>query len=536
MEDVSVARGNVLLVDSGGHVEEELGVVPTQSTVEKCSTCCEPSAIEVLPGWYRPVLTQQPLTFSQPLPHPCSAADFITQDPRQALPWISLVSIPPGPARSSAAPPPQDAKKEPADPSSLDAASPQPPCEVKPLFAFSDIDDPTSLAKRLLQSADAAAQSLLARLNSSTRNLLAAWDGTSAISSPLRMALASDLTGLLETWLPKLDLLESGADDRSFVVEIDNDGFGHVRFSNGALGRQPMAGTAFRATYRTGNGRSANTGAETITFIVFKNKLSGVNLAPRNPLPATGGTDPEPISDVKQFAPFAFRRLLERAINADDYAALTRDNDRRLTLRSTLEAADPGICASPFRKLQSAKASLRWTGSWYTMLVAVDPAGAEDAPPSLLNEITIYLGPFRRMGHDLQVAPAQYVPLSVALTVCVLPNYLRGHVEAAVLDVLSNRVLPDGRLGFFHPDNLTFGDGVLASSLLATVQAVPGVRNVELTELERFETGEPSPDVPGEELPAAPVLTLGPMEIARLDNDPSFPENGRLVLDVRGGR
>ena len=32
------------------------------------------------------------------------------------------------------------------------------------------------------------------------------------------------------------------------------------------------------------------------------------------------------------------------------------------------------------------------------------------------------------------------------------------------------------------------------------------------------------------------VLPLSPFEIARLDNDPSFVENGILTLDMRGGR
>ena len=57
------------------------------------------------------------------------------------------------------------------------------------------------------------------------------------------------------------------------------------------------------------------------------------------------------------------------------------------------------------------------------------------------------------MGYDLAVQPATYVPLQIGMTICVLPHYLRGHVEAALLEALSNRVLPDGRLGFFHPDN-----------------------------------------------------------------------------------
>jgi len=32
------------------------------------------------------------------------------------------------------------------------------------------------------------------------------------------------------------------------------------------------------------------------------------------------------------------------------------------------------------------------------------------------------------------------------------------------------------------------------------------------------------------------VLQLGPLEIARLDNDYNFPENGKLVIRVLGGR
>ena len=134
----------------------------------------------------------------------------------------------------------------------------------------------------------------------------------------------------------------------------------------------------------------------------------------------------------------------------------------------------PGICAQPFRSLQRAKAAFCWTGSWYTAQVALDPIGSDEINRTLIQEITSYLSPFRRLGHDLMVGPARYVPLSVVISVCVMPNYLRGHVERAVLDVLSNRRLANGRLGFFHPDNLTFGTGIFVSHLLAAVQAVPG--------------------------------------------------------------
>ena len=526
-ENISVARGNVILVDNGSTGNEPTGTVPTRSTTEHCATKCKPAEVEVLPGLFRPALQGIPLSFSQPIsPGDCSAAEMIAQDPRQALPSISLRSITPAPECAPDA---------------------TPPCQIPPLFAFEDLSDPAALAVSLKQAADANAQFLIAQLTAATRQILVAWDGSSPLPGALRVALITDLTALLETWTPLRDLLESGPDDNNFVVEMDNDGYAHLRFGDGELGRLPQAGTAFEAYRRLGNGPSGNVGAETITYLVFRLTESGLNLLPRNPLPATGGTAPEPLAEVKMFAPTAFRSVLERAITAEDYAALAADNARRLEERYAAEAADEPnatyACLTPFQALQGAKARLRWNGSWYEVLVAIDPLGTETADATLVREITDYLEPYRRIGYDLRVAPAEYAPFDLGLLVCVFPNYFRGQVEAALLDVFSNRVLPDGTLGFFHPDNLTFGEGIYVSRIVAAAQAVPGVQNVQVTRLERFEVSEPPPGTEfaasqdaSEELPAAGVLELGPLEIARLDNDPNFPENGRLTLDVRGGR
>lgn len=528
LENVSVARGNVILVDNGLDTQEVLCPVPTDSTSQQCPKCCEETSVTITAGLFRPTLSQQALTFSVPLPPACSAADFMRQDPRQALPWISLTGIPPAPEC----------------PGATDPTQPPPPCIIPALFSFNDLDENnlselTALAASLHPPTNPNTQFLLAQLDPATQQALAAWDGASPLPKTLPGALVTDLKNLLETWSTKRDVLESGPSDLDFVVEVDNDGFGRLRFGDGVCGCQPNAGTLFQANYRVGNATSGNVGAETITYIVLRNTtLSGVNLLPRNPMSAVGGTDPEPIDDVKQFAPYAFRSQLERAITAADYAAIAADNERRLEARASLEAESSAICTAPFTRLQNAKASLRWTGSWYTTLVALDPDDTEATDNALIDEVELYLQPFRRMGYDLLVGGAHYVPLKVSITICVLPNYLRGHVERAVLDALSNRVLPDGTLGFFHPDNLTFGDGIYVSRLLATGQAIAGVQNVTVTELERFYISKPALGThqPGNELPVNSALLLGPFEIAQLDNDPNFPENGVLVLDVRGGR
>jgi len=64
---------------------------------------------------------------------------------------------------------------------------------------------------------------------------------------------------------------------------------------------------------------------------------------------------------------------------------------------------------------------------------------------------------------------------------------------------------------------------------VSVVQAVGGVESVRVTRLERLYEG------PNHEIEAG-VLPLGPLEVARLDNDPGFPEHGVLTLHVEGGR
>jgi hypothetical protein len=133
------------------------------------------------------------------------------------------------------------------------------------------------------------------------------------------------------------------------------------------------------------------------------------------------------------------------------------------------------------------------------------------------------------MGHDLHVMPARYVPLELTLEVCAQPHYQRAQVKAALLDVFSNRTLPHGRRGFFHVDNLSFGEGIYLSRIIALAHSVAGVASVQVTRLRRrFEAAN-------HELEDG-VLRLHRDEIAQLDNDPDYPENGKLDIIVRGGR
>jgi hypothetical protein len=98
-----------------------------------------------------------------------------------------------------------------------------------------------------------------------------------------------------------------------------------------------------------------------------------------------------------------------------------------------------------------------------------------------------------------------------------------------VLAALSNRILPDGSRGFFHPGNWVFGQSLYLSQLYAAVEAVQGVDSLEVTVFRQF--GQPD----NGEL-ANGVVAAGPWQIIRLDNDPNFQEHGVLKITKLGGK
>jgi baseplate J-like protein len=304
-------------------------------------------------------------------------------------------------------------------------------------------------------------------------------------------------------WLPKRDLLNSDPTATEFVVEIETDGTACLRFGDDQHGARPASQTAFTALYRVGNGLSGNVGAEALAHVVTEQPhIIGV----RNPLPAQGGVDPESIETVRQRAPYAFRTQ-ERAVTPEDYAAATARHVQ----------------------VQRAAATLRWTGSWHTAFVTVDRLGGLDVDAVFEAELRQHLERYRMAGYDLEIDGPRFVPLEIDMQVLVQPNYFRSDVKAALLEVFSNRTLPDGRRGAFHPDQFTFGQPVYLSRLYAAAYAVPGVASVNITAFQRQGQPDRRPLEEGK-------LSMERLEIARLDNDLNFPERGVFRLQLQGGK
>jgi hypothetical protein len=312
-----------------------------------------------------------------------------------------------------------------------------------------------------------------------------------------------------DVWQPQRDLLHSHKEATEFVAEVENDGTAFLRFGDDTFGMRPPKDTQFVATYRIGQGVAGNIGCDSFRHVASSDGslLDPVIVSVRNPLPAAGGADPESIESVRQAAPYAFR-VQERAVTADDYGLMAvRCND----------------------SLQRALGTFRWTGSWQTVFVSVDPKGSEALEEKTKEDVQQCMEAYRMAGHDVEVDAAIYVSLEIEIDVCVKPGYFAADVESELLDALSNRNLPDGTRGVFYPDNFTFGQTVYLSPIYARIQATPGVDSVVISKFQR--QGKDS----DEALKAGKML-LHRQEIARLDNDPNFPEHGTLNFTFTGGQ
>lgn len=314
-------------------------------------------------------------------------------------------------------------------------------------------------------------------------------------------------------------LLDSTTTDAHFVVEVDNAESAIVRFGDDEYGRRPTGGSLFHATYRIGSGLDGNIGAEAIGHIVQPVVAAAwpdITLV-RNPLAATAGVVRETIAEVQQRAPAAFHAEQFRAVTEADYA----------------------LAALKSEGVAGAVAAFRWTGSWYTVFVGIDPTDLDDLiteqggrtrlEETFESRIFADLTRYKLAGYDLSIRSAEYVSLEIELALCVLRDHFRGDVVEAVRRALSNRINPDRSRGFFHPDNFTFAQPVYLSALYAAVEAVEGVDSVVVTRFRRFG------NLSDGELQAG-ILTLGDWEIARLDNDPNFMERGVLLIEAGGGK
>lgn len=311
------------------------------------------------------------------------------------------------------------------------------------------------------------------------------------------------------SWTPLTDLLSSTDSESVFTVEVERDGTAFLRFGDDQYGEAPNTGVTFTATYRVGNNAVGNIGRDSLGHLIIGPHFPsppGTIASVRNPLAASGGVDAESMNHIVQYAPFSYESQL-RCVTEADY----------------------GDAASRLPGIREARGTLRWTGSWYTAFVSVDPVAT--ITTTLVKETTSSLNLLRMMGIDLAVEGANLVGLRIEMEICVDPEHFQGDVFEALMHVFFSGDRCNGQPGLLNATNFTFGETVYASPLIAAAQAVEGVLATTLTVFARMDAHVGAPDGV-----ATGYLTMGRLEIPRCDNDPNHLDRGTFVLHMDGGK
>src|SRR5262249_34169135 len=161
-------------------------------------------------------------------------------------------------------------------------------------------------------------------------------------------------------------------------------------------------------------------------------------------LAASGGRDPDTLDTIRQRAPWSFRAQL-RAVTEADYGEVA--------------ARDPAI--------RAARGTLRWTGSWRTAFVAIDPIdAAATAPGGLAASTQQRLDLMRMAGVDLAAESATIVGLRIGLAVCVAPRYRRTDIAQALSRLLISGQTCSSAPGLLSPGNFSFGQTIYLSPII----------------------------------------------------------------------
>ncbi|AUY53152.1 putative baseplate assembly protein [Streptomyces sp. CB01881] len=294
------------------------------------------------------------------------------------------------------------------------------------------------------------------------------------VSAPTPTGVASTLDVTVDAvrWPERPWFAGLGPDDRGYVTSTDETGTTTVTFPDGTSGHRPATGSEnIRARYRTGTGTAGNTDAGRITLLAAK-PLSVREVV--NPLPATGGTDPERPDQARTGAPLPLKTL-DRLVSLPDYADFAR--------------AFAGVGKATADRLSDGRGGV----------VVVTVAGADGALLSRESDVVRNLRTaLRRFGDPavrIRVLPAERLVLSVGAEVRLLPDRQWAAVEP---------VLRAALLDAFGPVRRDLAQSVPGSEVVALLQSVPGVHSVRGLALTSVPKGaEPPPGQhPGPWLPA----------------------------------
>jgi predicted phage baseplate assembly protein len=242
--------------------------------------------------------------------------------------------------------------------------------------------------------------------------------------------------------------------ERVYVTHTSEAGKTTVEFGDGLAGaRAPTGFDNIRASYRKGMGTPGNVDANQLSLLLTR--PAGMR-AVTNPLPASGGTDPEPADAIRRNAA-ATIMTMDRVVSLKDYEDF----------------------ANAFAGIGKAMASpWIWSGHARGVFLTVAGAGGAELPADGSTYANLLAAIGKAGGAHISVRMQSYRRAFFRLSGTVMV------AADAQVDVVVAAVEAALRASFSF-DARSFGQPVDLSEVVAVMQAVSGVVAIDLDELAR---------------------------------------------------
>jgi len=253
-------------------------------------------------------------------------------------------------------------------------------------------------------------------------------------------------------WHETPTFYQTDADDRSYVLRVEEDGAGTIQFGDGHRGaRLPTGQDNLRAIYRKGIGTAGNLQAGQLSQLL--SRPLGLK-AVSNPLPAAGGVNADSATHARRNMPLGVRTL-GRVVSVQDYEDY----------------------ALAFTGIAKAQATVLNTRAGRTVFITVAGDDGVQPPDSTLSKL---LSTLKQNGDPLvhcETKAYNKATFHLALRIKCDPDHDSKKVLADVETALR---------AAFSFDARDFGQVVSRSEIIAVAQEVAGVLGVDL---DRFYRG-----------------------------------------------
>jgi hypothetical protein len=225
------------------------------------------------------------------------------------------------------------------------------------------------------------------------------------------------------------------------------------------------------------------------------------------------------------------------------------------TQKRMVTAEDYAVRLREHPMVVHAHAWSEWSGSWFTMYVALITRDnialdeSADYTEALLTEVTNfhegisvrlvdltvspkptlrmilrpYIDAYRMAGQEVLVQDPLYVGIYLSMSIRVSERFFQSEMVHAISEILGH-----GPGGFFEPGQLGFGEDIYASDIVEVLMTLDGIEHVCLNRFKRIGGQYPDRAKSG-------FIPMDGLEVALCNNNRSHPATGYYRLKLHGG-